>query len=51
MRQLGNSFAVGDFHDELLTKGLIPYALIRWEMTGFDDEVRPLWERARGSGR
>ena len=41
-RQLGNRFVLGAFHDEFLTKGMIPISLIRWEMTGQDDEMRAL---------
>ncbi len=41
-RQLGDAFDLGRFHDEFLSKGSIPIALIRWEMTGLDDEVRKL---------
>jgi uncharacterized protein (DUF885 family) len=43
--QLGGKFDLGEFHDEFLSKGIIPVSLIRWEMTGYDDEVRPLWEQ------
>lgn len=43
--QLGDKFDLGEFHDEFLSKGIIPVSLIRWEMTGYDDEVRPLWEQ------
>ena len=28
--------------------GMIPLTLMRWEMTGADDEVRPLWREATG---
>jgi hypothetical protein len=41
-RQLGAQFDLGAFHDEFLSKGSIPIALIRWEMTGLDDEIRAL---------
>ena len=40
--QLGRDFDLGNFHDEFLTKGMIPISLIRWEMTGLDDEMRTL---------
>ena len=36
----GRDFDLKDFHDELLAVGRIPLSLIRWEMTGRDDEVR-----------
>jgi hypothetical protein len=42
-RQLGKNFDLGKFHDEFLASGSIPITLIRWEMTGLDDEVKKLW--------
>lgn len=42
--QLGDEFDLGEFHDAFLRAGPIPISLIRWEMTGLDDEVRQLWE-------
>jgi hypothetical protein len=39
-RQLGEKFDLGRFHDEFLAAGPIPISLIRWEMTGRDDEIR-----------
>jgi hypothetical protein len=44
--QLGDAFDLGEFHDAFLAAGPIPIALIRWEMTGLDDEVRWLREGA-----
>ncbi len=41
-RQLGDRFALGAFTDEFLSRGSIPISLIRWEMTGLDDEMRVL---------
>jgi hypothetical protein len=43
-RQLGEKFDLGEFHDQLLSAGPIPLALIRWEMTGLDDEAKILWQ-------
>ncbi len=43
-QQLGDRFDLGQFHDEFLSKGPIPMALIRWEMTGLDDEVMEMWK-------
>ena len=37
--QLGEDFDLGEFHDAFLAAGPIPISLIRWEMTGLDDEV------------
>jgi hypothetical protein len=45
-RQLGDKFVLKDFHDEFIRKGQIPLSLIRYEMTGKDDEVRRFWERS-----
>ncbi|MGH9530899.1 MAG: DUF885 family protein [Terriglobales bacterium] len=36
MRQLGDKFRLGEFHDQFLAAGTIPVSLIRWEMTGMD---------------
>jgi hypothetical protein len=41
--QLGKDFNLRDFMDEFLDSGSIPIALIRWEMTGLDDEIKKLW--------
>jgi uncharacterized protein DUF885 len=46
--RLGDDFELGAFHDEVLSRGMIPLTLIRWEMTGADDEVRSLWQAATG---
>ena len=47
--ELGARFELGAFHDDLLARGSIPLTLIRWEMTGRDDEVRELWRAARAT--
>ncbi len=38
----GEPFVLADFFAELNASGVIPMSLIRWEMTGLDDEVRAL---------
>jgi len=38
-RQLGEAFELRAFLDEFFSKGLVPQSLIRWEMTGLDDEI------------
>jgi len=43
--QLGERFVLKDFHDDFLSRGRLPMSLLRWEMTGLDDEVRQLWTR------
>jgi uncharacterized protein (DUF885 family) len=43
--QLGAKFSLKEFHDQFLAAGTIPISVIRWEMTGFDNEVRDLWTR------
>jgi hypothetical protein len=44
-QQLGEAFVLRDFHDQFLSLGRLPMSLLRWEMTGLDDEVRQLWQR------
>ena len=44
-RQLGEDFDLMAFHDELMAYGWLPLSLIRWDMTGLDDEVREFWRR------
>jgi len=44
-RQLGEDFDLQAFHDELMTIGRLPLSLIRWQMTGLDDEVGRFWQR------
>jgi len=41
-RQLGVDFTLRTFMDDLHSSGMIPLSLIRWEMTGLDDEMRQL---------
>lgn len=43
--QLGDDFVLKDFHDEFMSLGRLPLSLIRWEMTGMDDEIRHFWKR------
>jgi hypothetical protein len=40
--QLGDEFVLRDYLDDVLNTGAIPWSLIRWEMTGLDDEIREL---------
>jgi hypothetical protein len=42
-RQLGDKFVLKDFHDTFMAAGRVPLSLIRWEMTGLDDEVKNFW--------
>ena len=44
-RQLGDDFVLMDFHDDIMSKGRIPVALIHYEMTGDDRMVRDFWNR------
>jgi len=44
-RQLGDDFELQAFHDELMATGWLPLSLIRWEMTGLNDEVQNFWQR------
>lgn len=47
MRQTGDAFVLKEFHDQFMAAGRLPLSLIRWEMTGLDDEVAALWPRER----
>jgi hypothetical protein len=40
--QSGDSFVLRDFFDDYFTRGVIPAALIRWEMTGHADALRKM---------
>jgi uncharacterized protein (DUF885 family) len=42
--QLKEKFDLRQFHDEVISRGSLPIALLRWEMTGLDDEIKQLWE-------
>jgi len=42
-QQLGDEFVLKDFMDEYFAAGVIPTSLIRWEMTGYEDEIKKLW--------
>jgi len=44
-QQLGEKFVVRDFFDAFHAAGMIPVSMIRWEMTGLDDEVKALRSR------
>lgn len=41
-RQVGGKFTLKGFFDEMYSVGMIPVSLIRWQMTGFDDEIKKL---------
>jgi len=41
-KQLGENFSMREFMDEFFAAGMIPIALIRWEMTGLTDEIEKL---------
>lgn len=42
--QLGEKFDLQQFHDDFLSRGRLPMSLLRWEITGLDDEVAQLWD-------
>jgi hypothetical protein len=42
-RQLGDKFVLRDFHDQFMAVGQLPISLIRYEMTGYSDEVGAFW--------
>ena len=42
-RQLGDKFAIKDYHDYLMNTGRLPVSLLRYDLTGYDDEVERFW--------
>lgn len=47
--QLGGQFTMQRFFDEVNRAGMIPVSLIRWQLTGLDDEIRAMTPPATGS--
>lgn len=43
--QLGDAFKLSDFFAEVDAAGVIPVSLIRWQLTGKDDEIRALLQQ------
>jgi uncharacterized protein (DUF885 family) len=41
-QQLGDAFTLSRYFTELNAAGVIPVAMIRWEMTGKDDDIKAL---------
>jgi len=48
--RLGEEFDLAKFHDDFLAAGTIPVSLIRWEMTGKDDQVKTFFSRPEKAG-
>jgi hypothetical protein len=46
-RQLDEDFSLREFHDQFMAAGWIPIALIRYEMTGLEDEMQQFRQRVR----
>lgn len=42
-RQLGAKFSIKDYHDYLMNTGRLPVSLLRYDLTGYDDEIQKLW--------
>ena len=42
--QLGDKFTLRGFFEEVNNAGMIPVSLLRWQITGRDDEIRELWQ-------
>lgn len=43
-QQLRDNFVLRDFHDDVMAAGGLPVALIRYELTGLDDEAKLFWD-------
>ena len=48
-RQAGGVFSVKAFLDDYFARGIVPASLIRWEMTGLDDEIKALLKANDGA--
>ena len=44
--QLGKDFSMRRFYDEVNQAGMIPVAMIRWQVTGLDDDIQALRSQA-----
>jgi hypothetical protein len=44
-KQLGDKFILKDCMDAFYASGMIPISLIRWEITGLDDEILKMWPK------
>jgi hypothetical protein len=44
-QQLGDAFSLKRYFEEVNDAGLIPVSLIRWQLTGEDDEIRSIVQR------
>jgi hypothetical protein len=45
--QLKDEFDLREFNDQIIGLGSVPLALLRWEITGLDDEVKRLWPASK----
>ncbi|MHB9881172.1 DUF885 family protein [Pacificimonas sp. ICDLI1SI03] len=43
-RQLGEDFSIKGYHDYLMNTGRLPVSLLRYDLTGYDDEIREMWD-------
>ncbi|KAB2880642.1 DUF885 domain-containing protein [bacterium] len=43
-RQLEDNFRLNNFFGEMYDAGMIPVSLIRWQLTGMDDEIKSMHE-------
>ncbi len=46
--QRGDTFQLADFFENVNSSGIIPVALVRWELTGLNDEVQMLLAQLTG---
>ena len=45
--QLKEDFDLKHFHDQIITLGSVPLSLLRWQITGLDDEMEKFWSPVR----
>ena len=44
--QLGDTFTLKRWFEEVYSAGIIPVSLIRWQLTGKDEEIRAIVAKA-----
>jgi hypothetical protein len=45
--QQKDKFDLKEFHNQFMMYGQIPISMVRWEMTGLDDEAKAFWKPVR----
>ena len=49
-RAAGSDFSMKDFFDDMNDAGMIPVSLLRWQLTGNDEDIRAIMDKPQGCG-